>query len=254
VKTTACAAFFLGILFLAPIFSYAGSWKPVSEFTEFECGIVSAATKKPCERVLRGADYFVAGEHLVIIQFINGDVGYFASGGKNFAAKKIEEEKSENISGGESSEWKRANEAWSRVYPKLSEPLTEDTKNDLDFFVAVAVLDPNPIQISGVPSILAVYGNKFIGAVRELLPMLSSSKYVTALMDYIMSPNASGHDMPSDDEKRLAIYDMQTILMNDGGLRVYLLNSEKREIQRLDPVTFQFLDDAGKIEQNTGFY
>jgi len=42
--------------------------------------------------------------------------------------------------------------------------------------------------------------------------------------------------------------------MNDGGLRVYLLNSEKREIQRLDPVTFQFLDDAGKIEQNTGFY
>jgi len=78
---------FIFLLFSA-IPTLAAQFQPIKEITEFEKEIISNASKKPAEEVLKDAVEFRIGRGFIVLKFQNNDEGYYAYGEKISNAPK----------------------------------------------------------------------------------------------------------------------------------------------------------------------
>ncbi len=237
-------------------------WQPISEITDFECGIIQNASKKTCAITIENADAFVLQKNLVIVRFQNGDEGYYGYGGGGLASKTaIGDESDGDIYGKAIRTYNQFIKVWrertGRVNELTPEELAEADGLMQTYFSLVQQLpdEMKKNELAFNTSPIATLGNRYASQFENLFS--SASTYTRAnFYDFYIywaedSDNRSmrDEDKPNEQDKRLALQKLADILLNWQGQEFpFTIMSATRDFfEKNDPVTLHSLIKQKKI-------
>lgn len=186
------------------------AWEPISEIGDYERALIYQASRRHPESVLRQAETFSTRRGIVMVRFLNGDIGVFASNESTMArGGRLGSSQAESLDSPQDrtsivtieNEFKRIWDQYSDVNhitpeeldkaDRLVEEFIEKTtgSNDRDRFVSW-------IALRG--------GNRYLSLMTPLLSLLKPKRQADFWETYIGSHYARREDRPTKEQIRAA--------------------------------------------------